>query len=768
MAIVNTLASSVSRVVSFPLTGLVTAAAFAPSDLFDGDANAFHLSPTDSTIYSDSGDTTIANVNDAINGDVLDVSPNGNNGQGNGVTLREVNGQRFFRVDSDTVSMDLPIPTTLPSVFTIAYTINRGTGNDTLGYTIGSAGENKGLALLQDNATSPPHFGITATVDELSFNNKVFGSPTRKTFFDVIGATGTCVVIQQFSGVTGSAATAWGIGHGSFKLKGDYGDFVYLERSLTAAEAANLVTYMNSKVGITHKGTPYDIDMFDFEGQSNMLGSANDGTLSAPTIDGDLNKSINYAVNTNSLVFPLADPINNNTLGQSIVPAFANAWFAATGRPICSVMNAVGGSALLPYASSAWGETGANTVVARGSIDEAVAALAIHANYELNAIYMVWLQGETEVLNDNGTTITAANYQTAISSKATDTKTWYDANHSGLYQGMWAITLAPRYEDSTERPMQFVDMTLHNNEYNLATIDAAAANSNLGIAFRGTGAYQGLEVAQTGWAFDNVHNGTRASQEIGTLAPLGILGTLSEPSTPTSPFLGSEIFMDDSQSTKNTRTESITTASGTDTLEIAVSGHLFSTGSGQICFEVTFDGVTMAAAGSIEVENSGEVGSGVFYLNETLYGGSLSGVTGDVVVNVQNVGGAAKTVNVINFASVYTQNCHRVERVQGNIDLTSTDTASHTIEPLIGSFLLNVTAANYNSATPTTATVTNLTELYDSGYTITASNKTAQFVVSYGTTAAETAVTPSVVFAASCDEIAPITVAMRDQYAGEA
>jgi len=748
---------------SYPFTGRgASAPAWTPSDLVDGDTAAFHYSPVDSVIYS-SG-TTVANVNDAINGTVSDLTGNGNDATGGGVTLRlDADGQLCFRVDDDTTSMDLAIPTTLPALFTLVYTMNNDR-NDTLGYTIGSSGENEGFALVQGADTAAP-IGIGGTVNRTSFNNKTYASATKRMFLDVPLTTGTVTVAQEIENATGSAATAYGIGHGSFKLHADFYEMFYIERALTNAEMAQLVNYMAGKHGETHKGTPYDTDIMHFKGQSNMVGTANDATIASPAMtDGNL--SINYATNTNSLVFPLADPINNNTLGQSMVPAFANEWFAQTGNVICSVMSASGGSSLLPYASSNWGTVGAVLAASKVNIDEAVDELANHANYEVASIYDVWLQGETEVLNDNGTTITAANYQIALDDLADDAKTWYDANHAGLFQGTHAIVLSPRYEDSSEFAMQFVDMVLHNNEYNLAIVDAAAGTANLDIAYKGSGAYQGMGEAD-GWAYDNVHFGTRAVQEAGKVAAMTINNASATPVTPTSPYLGSTLFMDDSQSTKNTRTESATTEAGTTCLMVAVSGHQFATGSGQIHHTVTFDGVDMARGGSIESENVGEVGAGHFYLNDDLYGGSLAGVTGDVIVNTVNVAGSAKTVNVINFAVISAKDCYRAERVQGNIDLASTTTASHTIEPLLGSMLINVTAANLDSATPTTAATANLTEIIDSAYTITGQSKTAQFTVSHGIVDAGNSVTPSVVFGATMDEIAPITVAMRGKQKGE-
>lgn len=744
----------------------IAAASFSPADLVGESTLTSYISATDSTIYS-SGSTE-ASVGDAINGTVTDTTGSGNDATGAGVTLREdANGYRCFRVDDDTVSMDLGIPLTLPSDFTIVYSFNRGTANDNLGYTIGSSGQNKGLALLQNSATSPAHIGITATQDELSFNNKVYGSPTKKTFHDVIDATGTCIALQEFSGVTGVASTAWGIGHGSFKLKGDYYDIFFIDRHLTPTEKANLITYMASKYGEDHKGTPYATDIAHLKGQSPIVGAANDGTISSPAMLAG-NKSINYKIDINSLSYPLADPINNNTLGQSIVPAFANRWFQRTGRPICSVMSASGGSTLLPYTTSDWGTTGALLAASKTNIDEAVAALELHANYTVNAIYDVYSSGNTEVLNWNGTTIEDTNFRTAMESLADDAKTWYDANHPGLFQGTYTMMLTPRYNDASARGMQFIDLTSNTNKLNTAIVNAASDTANLTVAWKGGASHFALSY-QTGWNYDGVHRGTRGVQETGALTADGIVNSLADPTAPTSTLLGSDLFMDDSQSSKNTRTESVTTASGTGCLMIPVSGHLFSNGSGQIDFDVYFDGVKMSRGASIEVEDgsAGETGSALFYLNEDMFGGSLSAVTGDVVVNSVNISDAAKTLNVLNFAALYHADAYRPERVEGNIDLKNNTTATHDIEPLLDSFLVNVTAGNLDSATSTTATVTNLTELYDSSYTITSLNKTAQFVVAYGSTTGGTEVSPSVVFGASQKEIAPFTVAMRKQITGE-
>jgi len=531
------LSSSLSR--ALDSTGGATPG-FTPADLVGDSTFARYFTVRDSVTGNDG---------DAISGTIPDLSGNGNDFTADTLTLKEdANGYKYLDVATTSSSIDYNF-TSVPEDFT--YVVVYNNDGDTLGYSMSSKGENKGIGLLQAN-DFPSSVGFTGTLAEMSFNNKVYATQTRRTFFDTITLTGTCVSLQEFSGASSNtASTTWNIGESTLALTAHVYAVFIIDRALTAQEKIDLISYMGLTYGRALTGSPLLTDVMHFKGQSNCLGTANDGTISSPTVN---NRSINYKVDTNELSYPLADPINNNTLGQSMVPAFANEWVARTGRVVCSVMSASGGSSLLPYAWSDWGTSGAILAASKTNINEAIDELAIHADYQVNAIYDVWQQGETEVINWDGAIINASNYQTALDDLADDAKTWYDANHPGLFQGTYAITLSPRYEDSTEVAMQYVDFTSNTNDINLAYLDAASGTANLNIAFRGTGAYQGLGEAN-GWAYDNVHWGTRAVQEIGKLAAASISGNLSDPSTPSSPYLGSDLFMDDSQSTKTTHRE---------------------------------------------------------------------------------------------------------------------------------------------------------------------------------------------------------------------
>jgi hypothetical protein len=741
---------------------------FTPLDLVGGSSIARHYSARDSVIYSDSGDTTLAAVDDAINGTVTDLTGNGNDATGNGLTLREdANGHRCFRIDDDVVSMDFNF-TDLPPTFTAVYVLNRRTDN--FGYTIGSAGESKGLALVQ-NADAEPAIGIGASASEVSFNNKVYASAKRQTFLDVLTTTGTCVVLQEFSGATGVAATTWGIGHGTYKLQGDYYDIFLIDRALTAEEKVKIVQYMGLTYGRALTGRPLKTIVTGFWGQSNTESRATDGHVSPVTLPST-SRSFNYNRATEEFdPIPLTDPVSGGQLGQSMVPAFVVELERLKDQPICCVMGAVGGTYLLPEASSDWGKNGSTDGGSRANlktwVDEAIALMANHADYEFDALYVGGNQSEAEAAADNGSTIDSSLYSAARQNLAEDLNTYFTGLYGAKYKGMFDLLSPLRYEDSTHRAGQWSDMVMHAIEYNDATVDAGKNSPYMEVVYKRAPAFQSI-----GYASDNVHNDTRAQQLSGKMLARGMAGEITEPATPSSPFISSEIFMDETQSTKSSDTATITTAEGTECLFIVVTGHLFSNGSGQIHPDVTFDGVQMYCCGMAEVENTtagqlAEVAAAIYFLHEDQYGASLSGVTGEIAFGTETiVDDNAKTVDVINAAAVYTQNVWWPDRYIGS-EVTATDTASHDVTPLLGSFLLNVTAANYDSATAATATVTGLTEIHNESFTIAASAQTAQITISWGVVDAETTQNVSTAFSGTMDAIVSITTAMPGKYDGE-
>lgn len=151
-------------------------------------------------------------------------------------------------------------------------------------------------------------------------------------------------------------------------------------------------------------------------------------------------------------------------------------------------------------------------------------------------------------------------------------------------------------------------------------------------------------------------------------------------------------------------------------------------------------------------------------MNEDDYGGSLAGVTGDFVVNSELFNGTPYAVDVMNLAAIEADKFYAIDSWEGTQTTTNTDTAATTIKPLLQSHLVNVTTANINSVTPTSASYTGLTELMDGSFT---RAKTVQTAIAHGACAEFEEVASSLRFGATAQEIASVTVALREKIDGE-
>lgn len=149
-----------------------------------------------------------------------------------------------------------------------------------------------------------------------------------------------------------------------------------------------------------------DVDLFLAAGQSNSLGRGDSGASPAvPTGEG-------FDVSSGS-VSNLSDPVGGATSG-SAWPAFGNAMYASTGRPVAICSKGVSGTALLEAAATEEGKS--------WNPDEgdyfAPAIAALFASFNALALDghrpvlrgVLWSQGEREAQD----TTTAADYTAAL------------------------------------------------------------------------------------------------------------------------------------------------------------------------------------------------------------------------------------------------------------------------------------------------------------------------------------------------------------------
>jgi hypothetical protein len=241
---------------------------------------------------------------------------------------------------------------------------------------------------------------------------------------------------------------------------------------------------MGGKCGLTLTGTPPTMDIVVLAGQSNAEGRGDDGTQASPTSNA---AHVVYNITTEDIDTPVADPISTGVVGQCMGPALANEWYTRSGNLVMLVEAALGSSTLVPYATSDWGSAGANAYADFVTwTDEAVAKLDLYPNGTLGGIYVIWSQGESEVVNHNGTTITPTIHETDLEQLATDAYTEFNGSYGSDYKGMYAVLMAPRYDDSTHRSMEIQSLVGLTNQYNDAIYNACQDNANITMAHEGS------------------------------------------------------------------------------------------------------------------------------------------------------------------------------------------------------------------------------------------------------------------------------------------
>jgi len=219
------------------------------------------------------------------------------------------------------------------------------------------------------------------------------------------------VLAQDAVGTSNSARTVSAIHAGS---------------SLTATDAANLSSALNTYLAAI-QSIP-EIDLFFVAAQSNaQQGSA---TPPAPTVINGLN----YGGSSNQLeaAWGALDTVGFTAKGGAFTgtlwPAFANNWFRATGRVACIVNYARGSTALLAAAdtgSGNWSSTGTLRAVAVAKFNKARSEIAPLGKIVSQRV--IYMQGETDATEHNGTTVSAATYQAELELLAA----YFEANIAG-------------------------------------------------------------------------------------------------------------------------------------------------------------------------------------------------------------------------------------------------------------------------------------------------------------------------------------------------
>lgn len=188
--------------------------------------------------------------------------------------------------------------------------------------------------------------------------------------------------------------------------------------------------WLLSLKGSSEAKTP--IDVFGCAGQSNMVGRAVDWLGNSPIPQSGTAYEVYQGA-----IYPLIDPIKVNvSLGYgSALPAFAIEYYNLTGRKVCLINAAIGGSGLTVAgnAGSNWSDSGALFSAAIASYQSAMSVLSA-AGYEPRFRGVLWSQGESDASAINSAALTEADYKTALAALVHRFQVYYPKAHLFIIQ----------------------------------------------------------------------------------------------------------------------------------------------------------------------------------------------------------------------------------------------------------------------------------------------------------------------------------------------
>ena len=433
------------------------------------------------------------------------------------------------------------------------------------------------------------------------------------------------------------------------------------------------------------------LDLFVIVGQSNAEGRG-DSTQS-PAAPGGVE------ISGSTIIAPLADPVGGAVTG-SMWPAWSNEHFARTGRMSAFVEAATGGTSLIPdEAGTNWSPSGTLRASAVTAANNAIAAINAASNFELGAVRFVWSQGESESQSINGTTISGAIYKDALIALAT-----YFKAQVPVMSEMLVVRTGRRRNEA--------DLAGYA-EIREAQDDACSESALLRMVYRGASGF-GFDGRQL--QDDQVHYNQAGLNETGRVAAryAALSGNAPVPDAPA--LLASGAWGDTDSSPNTSKTESHTTHVGCKSLVVAVGVVRTTSTTVNPINNVTFDGVSMRKCNSppntLLAGNARRVDIGVFYIDEPLFGGSLGGVTGNIVA-APNL-----NTNIISFAAFDLNARVMPEAATGDqISGLGASGGSVSSDLYAGApcFAVGVVASGSDGAAALTHTLTGLTEVLDAG-----------------------------------------------------
>jgi hypothetical protein len=366
-------------------------------------------------------------------------------------------------------------------------------------------------------------------------------------------------------------------------------------------------------------------------------------------------------------------------------------------------------------------------------------------------VYVVWLQGEYEAGNINGTTITAELYESEL-----ETLGAYFASAIPELTQMLVIEIGGQGTGGGAI-MAMATSSLNHAAIRNAQIEACEDSANLTLVY--PGAYSFLS---RGYHSDGSHFNQTGLNIIGTagarnLADPTPLAAVSAPLAVTN-------YVDTVTTARASRTISHTTAVGTKCIIVPTGLTRLNSGS-SFNLTITYNGVTLfrtAFATGTSNAPSCRGNAAVHYINESDFGGSLSGVTYNLVVT------PASNCNTFEVA-VLDMPEELLPDTEGGQWTTNTTGTVMTGDVSTNGPALIVTmgCTTSDGAAALTATLSGSTEYFDHGLNM-SGTRSGQAVFGQTVEAARVvAKSISATWTATCTSLALCLVAFRRKMSGE-
>lgn len=725
--------------------GAIGVSGFTPASLYADGEGFGYWDTTNSIIYQDSGNTTVADTaSDPVEGSATDLSGNGNDFDCNGSILGVDNLDKFYVDTVGNLGFVNYASAAMPSTFT--HVVAMDIGSDLFGMMLSDTVQAEGFGIFQANSSTTLELGYTGTITRRTINGiDISGTITRQNLLDYLTDTGKMVFTQTVTNITSFAGTSFGVGK-SYTATLDSNPKIYgmlgIDRALLDEEHLNVVAYYGNIMGLTLTGSLENVHRVVGWKQSNTEGRASSGGTIATTTNG-------FEINEDGQTIvadPLVDPVGGAVI-SSMWPALCNAWATNFNERVAAIDAATGSSEILPYSTAGWGTTGGN----RTGMDTALAAadtlMSNNKQYNVtNTTFFTLDASASEIVNDNGTTITPAAMETALNDFANDIATDYASTFNTV-----AIVVSGQRFDDTSIGEVGADSTTSNG-YRLAEVNSGS-NANITITYKGAGSFPGR-----GMMLDVVHHNIAGSQEAANCGVTVLAGNDSDPTMDSNPYLRKTEFIDATDANKTTISESLSTGADTSFIAVLVVGATHS-GGADTAISGTFGGISMQVGGFSRAAGTGRINATVLYMHEGLYGDSLENVTDDLVIT------STQSQNIMHAVVLESDRVYYVDSIDGVNNVTASTTGDHESTPLIDSWVVNLTGATLASATPSSLTYTNLTELVDNSLTRT---KTVHIGVGHTYLGAETTGAFGVDYADSMQELVSVSVAFRPKYVCEA